>query len=181
MWQTYAACQDSLHQQDPVREGAWKFVCCDCRRVGRRTRPRRSVATELKHRLRMIDMAISGEEVAVWGDDPMCYSGNSIEPETMLQLASGIEGHPDNVCPAIYGGIQIGVDITAADGPQRYTAHAGCCSEIRVLIIGGDRATCHIHAHCSWWRSFQIRQGSHPSCAHAWTTRFVMLEGACSC
>lgn len=65
-------------------------------------------------------LALAGEEVAVWGDDPMCYSGNSIEPETMLQLASGIEGHPDNVCPAIYGGIQIGVDITAADGPQRW-------------------------------------------------------------
>ena len=30
------------------------------------------------------------------------------------QIAAGIEGHPDNVAPAIYGGIQIGYD--SADG-----------------------------------------------------------------
>eukprot|EP00298_Acanthocystis_sp_HF-20_P000942 c11311_g2_i1.p1 GENE.c11311_g2_i1~~c11311_g2_i1.p1 ORF type:complete len:355 (+),score=116.26 c11311_g2_i1:3-1067(+) len=29
----------------------------------------------------------------------------------LLQLASSLEGHPDNVCPAIYGGIQLGVKL----------------------------------------------------------------------
>jgi hypothetical protein len=34
--------------------------------------------------------------------------------ERRSQIAAGIEGHPDNVAPAIYGGIQIGYD--SADG-----------------------------------------------------------------
>jgi len=29
--------------------------------------------------------------------------------EQLLQLAAAIEGHPDNVAPAIYGGLQLGV------------------------------------------------------------------------
>mmetsp|Transcript_17779 Transcript_17779/g.28778 ORF Transcript_17779/g.28778 Transcript_17779/m.28778 type:complete len:397 (-) Transcript_17779:792-1982(-) len=29
--------------------------------------------------------------------------------ETMLQLATEIEGHPDNVAPAMYGGVQLGI------------------------------------------------------------------------
>ena len=36
-------------------------------------------------------------EVPCWGE------------ETLLQLACEIEGHPDNVAPAIYGGIQVGL------------------------------------------------------------------------
>lgn len=63
-------------------------------------------------------LALAGEEVAVWGDDPLKFSGQTIEPEVLLQMATTIEGHPDNVCPAIYGGIQIGVEITA-DGSKK--------------------------------------------------------------
>lgn len=29
--------------------------------------------------------------------------------ESLLQLAASIEGHPDNVAPAIYGGLQLGI------------------------------------------------------------------------
>ena len=29
--------------------------------------------------------------------------------EEFLQIAAGIEGHPDNVAPAIYGGCQLGI------------------------------------------------------------------------
>uniref|UniRef100_A0A7S3YS76 Homoserine kinase n=1 Tax=Lotharella globosa TaxID=91324 RepID=A0A7S3YS76_9EUKA len=42
-------------------------------------------------------LVLSGTRVPVWGH------------ETFLQLACGIEGHPDNVAPAIYGGIQLGM------------------------------------------------------------------------
>jgi len=37
-------------------------------------------------------------------------------PEELLQLATEMEGHPDNVAPAIYGGIQLSVAFDAADG-----------------------------------------------------------------
>mmetsp|Transcript_26293 Transcript_26293/g.36641 ORF Transcript_26293/g.36641 Transcript_26293/m.36641 type:complete len:378 (-) Transcript_26293:132-1265(-) len=42
-------------------------------------------------------LALSGKELPVWGS------------ETFLQMACKIEGHPDNVAPAIYGGIQLGM------------------------------------------------------------------------
>nr|CCA22789.1 unnamed protein product [Albugo laibachii Nc14] len=42
-------------------------------------------------------LALSGKRLPVRGQ------------EKLLQLASGIEGHPDNVAPAIYGGLQLGI------------------------------------------------------------------------
>jgi len=36
-------------------------------------------------------------------------SGANLDNEAILRLASDIEGHPDNVAPAIYGGCRIGV------------------------------------------------------------------------
>ncbi|GAB5360433.1 hypothetical protein AAMO2058_000627600 [Amorphochlora amoebiformis] len=41
-------------------------------------------------------LVLSGQSLPVWGH------------ETFLQMACEIEGHPDNVAPAIYGGIQLG-------------------------------------------------------------------------
>jgi len=42
----------------------------------------------------------------------LCLAGHRLEvqhKEALLQLASEMEGHPDNVCPAIYGGIQLSI------------------------------------------------------------------------
>ena len=50
-------------------------------------------------------LVLSGHEMATAGS------------EALLQIATRIEGHPDNVAPAIYGGIQIGAKIpTSEDG-----------------------------------------------------------------
>jgi len=42
-------------------------------------------------------LVLAGHRLPCWGS------------EALLQIAAGIEGHPDNVAPVIYGGIQIGV------------------------------------------------------------------------
>mmetsp|Transcript_16475 Transcript_16475/g.24730 ORF Transcript_16475/g.24730 Transcript_16475/m.24730 type:complete len:437 (-) Transcript_16475:37-1347(-) len=42
-------------------------------------------------------LVLAGHKLPCWGS------------EALLQIASTIEGHPDNVAPAIYGGIQIGI------------------------------------------------------------------------
>lgn len=42
-------------------------------------------------------LVLAGHRLPVWGS------------EALLQIAAGIEGHPDNVAPAIYGGIQLGI------------------------------------------------------------------------
>mmetsp|Transcript_52234 Transcript_52234/g.62913 ORF Transcript_52234/g.62913 Transcript_52234/m.62913 type:complete len:424 (-) Transcript_52234:59-1330(-) len=42
-------------------------------------------------------LVLAGHRLPVWGS------------EALLQIASEIEGHPDNVAPAIYGGIQLGI------------------------------------------------------------------------
>ncbi|CAE8607323.1 unnamed protein product [Polarella glacialis] len=49
-------------------------------------------------------LVLSGKELRVRGSNS---SANGIDPEELLQLANQIEGHPDNVAPAIYGGIQL--------------------------------------------------------------------------
>ncbi|CEL93998.1 unnamed protein product [Vitrella brassicaformis CCMP3155] len=51
-------------------------------------------------------LVLTGHELPVEGE------------EALLQLACGIEGHPDNVAPAIYGGLQIGVHT----GDRWYTS-----------------------------------------------------------
>lgn len=45
-------------------------------------------------------LVLSGKELSVRGP-------GGVDPEELLQLANKIEGHPDNVAPAIYGGIQL--------------------------------------------------------------------------
>lgn len=42
-------------------------------------------------------LVLAGHRLPCWGS------------EALLQIAASIEGHPDNVAPAIYGGIQIGI------------------------------------------------------------------------
>jgi len=42
-------------------------------------------------------LVLAGHRLPCWGS------------EALLQIAAGIEGHPDNVAPVIYGGIQIGI------------------------------------------------------------------------
>jgi len=58
-------------------------------------------------------LVLAGRELKVHEDRPGCGSAGSIvsgmDPEELLHLATDIEGHPDNVAPAIYGGIQLSV------------------------------------------------------------------------
>merc|ERR1740124_1068430 len=42
-------------------------------------------------------LVLAGHRLPTWGS------------EALLQIAAGIEGHPDNVAPVIYGGIQLGI------------------------------------------------------------------------
>jgi len=42
-------------------------------------------------------LVLAGHKLPCWGS------------EALLQIAAGIEGHPDNVAPVIYGGIQLGI------------------------------------------------------------------------
>jgi len=42
-------------------------------------------------------LVLAGHRLPCWGS------------EALLQIAAGIEGHPDNVAPVIYGGIQMGI------------------------------------------------------------------------
>mmetsp|Transcript_16412 Transcript_16412/g.33005 ORF Transcript_16412/g.33005 Transcript_16412/m.33005 type:complete len:433 (-) Transcript_16412:757-2055(-) len=46
-------------------------------------------------------LILAGHRLPCWGS------------EALLQIAASIEGHPDNVAPAIYGGIQIGIHTGA--------------------------------------------------------------------
>ena len=54
-------------------------------------------------------LALCGKELQVYGEHSLSAGGERAEPEELLQLACEIEGHPDNVTPAIYGGIQLGI------------------------------------------------------------------------
>lgn len=53
-------------------------------------------------------LVLAGHKLPCWGS------------EALLQIASNIEGHPDNVAPSIYGGIQIGIH----DGTRWVTERA---------------------------------------------------------
>ena len=53
-------------------------------------------------------LALAGTEVRAQFDPTSLQL-----PEELLQLATEMEGHPDNVSPAIYGGIQLSVQLTS--------------------------------------------------------------------
>lgn len=55
-------------------------------------------------------LALSGHELNVWGVDGKKSPHRHVsDGEELLQIAAEIEGHPDNVAPALYGGIQLGI------------------------------------------------------------------------
>mmetsp|Transcript_10814 Transcript_10814/g.24730 ORF Transcript_10814/g.24730 Transcript_10814/m.24730 type:complete len:422 (-) Transcript_10814:246-1511(-) len=52
-------------------------------------------------------LVLAGKELKVRTLD--AHTKEGLDPEELLHLATAIEGHPDNVAPAIYGGIQLSV------------------------------------------------------------------------
>lgn len=58
-------------------------------------------------------LILAGHRLPCWGS------------EALMQIAAGIEGHPDNVAPAIYGGIQIGMHNGTRWATERVPAPAG--------------------------------------------------------
>ena len=63
-------------------------------------------------------LALSGHELNVWGDIVQSAGArprkHAVKGEEILQIAAGIEGHPDNVAPALYGGIQLGIHTSTS-------------------------------------------------------------------
>ena len=58
-------------------------------------------------------LILAGHRLPCWGS------------EALLQIAAGIEGHPDNVAPVIYGGIQIGIHNGTRWVTERVPSPAG--------------------------------------------------------
>lgn len=58
-------------------------------------------------------LVLAGKELRVQADRPGVGSSAvpGPDPEELLHLATEMEGHPDNVAPAIYGGIQLSVQL----------------------------------------------------------------------
>eukprot|EP00035_Acanthoeca_spectabilis_P018619 m.397706 g.397706 ORF g.397706 m.397706 type:complete len:386 (+) comp16773_c2_seq24:25-1182(+) len=86
-------------------------------------------------------LAIAGHELRVWGQG---VDGLTVDKggEELLQLAAEIEGHPDNVAPALYGGIQLGLH-TAPPG-QSFTPENGRWLSARVRVPDGLRIVAFI-------------------------------------
>lgn len=61
-------------------------------------------------------LALSGHELNVWGTMKQGQWDWS-KGEELLQIAANIEGHPDNVAPALYGGIQLGIHTRSPSNP----------------------------------------------------------------
>jgi len=65
---------------------------------------------------------ISGQRFKCWGH------------EEFLQFASNLEGHPDNVAPAIYGGIQIG----CRSSERWYSSRVRCPDGLQFILFIPD-------------------------------------------
>eukprot|EP00543_Licmophora_paradoxa_P005949 CAMPEP_0202455940 /NCGR_PEP_ID=MMETSP1360-20130828/13335_1 /ASSEMBLY_ACC=CAM_ASM_000848 /TAXON_ID=515479 /ORGANISM="Licmophora paradoxa, Strain CCMP2313" /LENGTH=425 /DNA_ID=CAMNT_0049075635 /DNA_START=143 /DNA_END=1420 /DNA_ORIENTATION=- len=67
-------------------------------------------------------LVLAGHRLPCWGS------------EALLQIAAGIEGHPDNVAPAIYGGIQVGIH----NGTRWVTERIPCPSGLQLVMFIPD-------------------------------------------
>lgn len=81
-------------------------------------------------------LALSGHELSIWGSNPLPMKHNA-KGEELLQIAAGIEGHPDNVAPALYGGIQLGIHTgtTTHDGGRWLTARVPVPEGLQLIIF----------------------------------------------
>lgn len=64
-------------------------------------------------------LVLAGHRLPCWGS------------EALLQIAAGIEGHPDNVAPVIYGGIQIGIH----NGTRWVTERVPCPAGLQLVMF----------------------------------------------
>mmetsp|Transcript_10177 Transcript_10177/g.14395 ORF Transcript_10177/g.14395 Transcript_10177/m.14395 type:complete len:435 (-) Transcript_10177:40-1344(-) len=67
-------------------------------------------------------LVLAGHRLPCWGS------------EALLQIAANIEGHPDNVAPVIYGGIQIGIH----NGTRWTTERAPCPPGLQLVVFIPD-------------------------------------------
>eukprot|EP00980_Cylindrotheca_fusiformis_P006357 scaffold1356_cov123-Cylindrotheca_fusiformis.AAC.38 len=67
-------------------------------------------------------LVLAGHRLPCWGS------------EALLQIAAGIEGHPDNAAPAIYGGIQLGI----YNGTRWTTERVPCPAGIQMVMFIPD-------------------------------------------
>lgn len=67
-------------------------------------------------------LVLAGHRLPCWGS------------EALLQIAASIEGHPDNVAPAIYGGIQIGIH----SGTRWVSERAPCPPGLQLVMFIPD-------------------------------------------
>ena len=65
-------------------------------------------------------------------------------PEELLQLATEMEGHPDNVAPSIYGGIQLSVQLSPVDMGGGPRLNAQLALSRRVPIPEGLRLVAYV-------------------------------------
>jgi homoserine kinase len=88
----------------------------------------------------MAGLALCGHELKVYGENSMYRGGAAIEPEELLQIASDIEGHPDNVCPCIYGGIQLGILLEATAEKKRHwrSCRVNCPTDMQLVAFISD-------------------------------------------
>lgn len=67
-------------------------------------------------------LVLAGHRLPCWGS------------EALLQIAAGIEGHPDNVAPVIYGGIQLGIH----NGTRWMTERVPCPAGLQMVMFIPD-------------------------------------------
>eukprot|EP00629_Pelagomonadales_sp_RCC1024_P012082 CAMPEP_0119275924 /NCGR_PEP_ID=MMETSP1329-20130426/14604_1 /TAXON_ID=114041 /ORGANISM="Genus nov. species nov., Strain RCC1024" /LENGTH=388 /DNA_ID=CAMNT_0007276345 /DNA_START=174 /DNA_END=1340 /DNA_ORIENTATION=+ len=65
-------------------------------------------------------------------------------PEELLQLATEMEGHPDNVAPSIYGGIQLSVQLSPLSSDGRPRINPQLALSRRVPIPEGLRLVAYV-------------------------------------
>ena len=65
-------------------------------------------------------------------------------PEELLQLATEMEGHPDNVAPSIYGGIQLSVQISPVSLTGEARVNGQLALSRRVPIPEGLRLVAYL-------------------------------------
>ena len=56
--------------------------------------------------------------------------------DQMFAIAAGIEGHPDNAAPAVYGGCQIGINIDDSSSDQSWvTSRVDIADELKAVVF----------------------------------------------
>ena len=125
----FTGCDPAFQNADNL---AWQAFCALYRRLGRTPPP---VRIDIQAEIPVCrGLGSSAALLAAGVLAANALSGAELSKQTLLEIVTPLEGHPDNLTPALYGGLTAAV----TDGERVCTAQLAVAEALRFVVLSPD-------------------------------------------